>query len=131
MLHSCESKMTPFFSSHSQSCYRHSVADSPSSGTRLSLSVEAVSYMSTTSTPRHTCSLTSSQALASRLLPFNLSNRTLWTNMTLLSKVSYCHGLLSCDSRVHCLDSYRKQCVIDDETALLDVLDTAGQEEYR
>ncbi|KAI8366691.1 ras-like protein 3 [Radiomyces spectabilis] len=27
-------------------------------------------------------------------------------------------------------DSYRKQCVIDDETALLDVLDTAGQEEY-
>lgn len=28
------------------------------------------------------------------------------------------------------LDSYRKQCNIDDETALLDVLDTAGQEEY-
>jgi GTPase SAR1 family protein len=28
-------------------------------------------------------------------------------------------------------DSYRKQCVIDDEVALLDVLDTAGQEEYR
>src|ERR1700742_4813984 len=27
-------------------------------------------------------------------------------------------------------DSYRKQCQIDDETALLDVLDTAGQEEY-
>ncbi|KAI8901042.1 small GTPase superfamily [Globomyces pollinis-pini] len=27
-------------------------------------------------------------------------------------------------------DSYRKQCVIDNETALLDVLDTAGQEEY-
>jgi small GTP-binding protein len=27
-------------------------------------------------------------------------------------------------------DSYRKQCDIDDETALLDVLDTAGQEEY-
>ncbi|GAA5804851.1 ras-like protein 1 [Helicostylum pulchrum] len=27
-------------------------------------------------------------------------------------------------------DSYRKQCVIDSETALLDVLDTAGQEEY-
>ncbi|CAM0136252.1 Ras GTPase [Umbelopsis sp. WA50703] len=27
-------------------------------------------------------------------------------------------------------DSYRKQCVIDHETALLDVLDTAGQEEY-
>jgi GTPase KRas protein len=28
-------------------------------------------------------------------------------------------------------DSYRKQCVVDEETALLDVLDTAGQEEYR
>lgn len=27
-------------------------------------------------------------------------------------------------------DSYRKQTVIDDEVALLDVLDTAGQEEY-
>ncbi|CAO3612158.1 unnamed protein product [Cunninghamella echinulata] len=27
-------------------------------------------------------------------------------------------------------DSYRKQCIIDQETALLDVLDTAGQEEY-
>ncbi|KAH9855402.1 ras protein [Lenzites betulinus] len=27
-------------------------------------------------------------------------------------------------------DSYRKQCVIEDEVALLDVLDTAGQEEY-
>jgi GTPase KRas protein len=27
-------------------------------------------------------------------------------------------------------DSNRKQCIIDDEVALLDVLDTAGQEEY-
>lgn len=27
-------------------------------------------------------------------------------------------------------DSYRKQCHVDDEVALLDVLDTAGQEEY-
>lgn len=27
-------------------------------------------------------------------------------------------------------DSYRKQCVVDDQLALLDVLDTAGQEEY-
>ncbi|KNC98585.1 Ras-like protein [Spizellomyces punctatus DAOM BR117] len=27
-------------------------------------------------------------------------------------------------------DSYRKQCVVDEEVALLDVLDTAGQEEY-
>jgi GTPase KRas protein len=31
---------------------------------------------------------------------------------------------------VDVVDSYRKQCVIDDEVALLDVLDTAGQEEY-
>ncbi|GAA6003117.1 uncharacterized protein JCM10292_002875 [Rhodotorula paludigena] len=29
-----------------------------------------------------------------------------------------------------CRDSYRKQCMIDEEVALLDVLDTAGQEEY-
>lgn len=29
------------------------------------------------------------------------------------------------------IDSYRKQCLIDEEVALLDVLDTAGQEEYR
>lgn len=28
-------------------------------------------------------------------------------------------------------DSYRKQCVIDKEVALIDVLDTAGQEEYK
>lgn len=27
-------------------------------------------------------------------------------------------------------DSYRKQVIIDDETCLLDILDTAGQEEY-
>mmetsp|Transcript_23751 Transcript_23751/g.32408 ORF Transcript_23751/g.32408 Transcript_23751/m.32408 type:complete len:192 (-) Transcript_23751:11-586(-) len=27
-------------------------------------------------------------------------------------------------------DSYRKQCTIDDEICLLDILDTAGQEEY-
>jgi len=27
-------------------------------------------------------------------------------------------------------DSYRKQCVVDEEAALLDILDTAGQEEY-
>lgn len=36
-------------------------------------------------------------------------------------------------SRAHLIshaDSYRKQCVIDEEVALLDVLDTAGQEEY-
>lgn len=33
-------------------------------------------------------------------------------------------------ANVQVLDSYRKQCVIDEEVALLDVLDTAGQEEY-
>ena len=27
-------------------------------------------------------------------------------------------------------DSYRKQCVIDSEVVILDILDTAGQEEY-
>ncbi len=35
--------------------------------------------------------------------------------------------IAACSSRI---DSYRKQCVIDEEVALLDVLDTAGQEEY-
>jgi GTPase KRas protein len=34
------------------------------------------------------------------------------------------------ETRLTRADSYRKQCVIDDEVALLDVLDTAGQEEY-
>ena len=29
-----------------------------------------------------------------------------------------------------CIESYRKQCVIDDEVALVDVLETPGQEEY-
>ena len=28
-------------------------------------------------------------------------------------------------------DSYRKQCIIDNQVALLDILDTAGQEEYQ
>ena len=28
------------------------------------------------------------------------------------------------------IESYRKQCVIDDEVALVDVLETPGQEEY-
>jgi GTPase SAR1 family protein len=44
-------------------------------------------------------------------------------------------GNLSCDQPCpnppsQPADSYRKQCVIDEEVALLDVLDTAGQEEY-
>ena len=35
-------------------------------------------------------------------------------------------------SMTFCLeeDSYRKQCVIDDEVALLDILDIIGMEEY-
>lgn len=37
---------------------------------------------------------------------------------------------LSLTTGIHTTDSYRKQCVVDDEVALLDVLDTAGQEEY-
>ena len=36
-------------------------------------------------------------------------------------------SLLTTDCLV---DSYRKQCIIDDDVDLLDVLDTAGQEEY-
>ena len=53
-------------------------------------------------------------------------------NMTLRLKVR-----LTASSHLYLLhvtdlhpDSYRKQCMIDDEVALLDVLDTAGQEEY-
>jgi GTPase KRas protein len=38
-----------------------------------------------------------------------------------------CGPLLTTFLRV---DSYRKQCIVDEEVALLDVLDTAGQEEY-
>lgn len=38
---------------------------------------------------------------------------------------------LVCDGVFRCpTDSYRKQVTIDDETCLLDILDTAGQEEY-
>src|SRR5271154_2215237 len=37
---------------------------------------------------------------------------------------------MACNWTMLRVDSYRKQCVIDDEVALLDVLDTAGQEEY-
>ena len=37
---------------------------------------------------------------------------------------------LSLTMDIYTTDSYRKQCVVDDEVALLDVLDTAGQEEY-
>ena len=50
--------------------------------------------------------------------------RRLKVNLSLVSSSRYFQMLRSS------IDSYRKQCVIDDEVALLDVLDTAGQEEY-
>ena len=55
--------------------------------------------------------------------------------MTLLLKVITSKALsfastLETDASLSLADSYRKQCVIDGEVALLDVLDTAGQEEY-
>lgn len=37
----------------------------------------------------------------------------------------------SADMRSTYLDLYRKQCVIEGEDTLVDVLDTAGQEEFR
>lgn len=45
-----------------------------------------------------------------------------------ISYLSFTWAVICC----HILeDSYRKQVVIDGETCLLDILDTAGQEEYR
>lgn len=40
------------------------------------------------------------------------------------------HFVCSCQSATQFEDSYRKQMNIDDETCLLDILDTAGPEEY-
>jgi hypothetical protein len=72
-----------------------------------------------------------SQVSASRPSRFSLSNPTLWTSTIRLLKASCSTGtpLHRTNDPVN-PDSYRKQCVIDDEVALLDVLDTAGQEEY-
>lgn len=39
--------------------------------------------------------------------------------------------IVNCTYYIFLEDSYRKQVVIDGETCLLDILDTAGQEEYR
>jgi GTPase KRas len=50
--------------------------------------------------------------------------------MILLLKVRKAQVLSFTNLTLPFLDSYRKQCMIDDEVALLDVLDTAGQEEY-
>ena len=51
--------------------------------------------------------------------------------MTLPSRVCFDYDSFTGPFRADGIqDSYRKQCVIDDEVALLDVLDTAGQEEY-
>lgn len=47
-----------------------------------------------------------------------------WMNVTLKS-----HFVEEYDPTIE--DSYRKQCVIDDEVAVLDILDTAGQEVYQ
>jgi len=38
------------------------------------------------------------------------------------------HFVLQYDPTIE--DSYRKQCSVDEETCILDILDTAGQEEY-
>ena len=85
---------------------------------------------------RSRLSLLRCQVSANRPLLSNSSKATLWTSMILLSKVRISHNVylpLSFSQRSFSgmeTDSYRKQCVIDDEVALLDVLDTAGQEEY-
>ena len=72
------------------------------------------------------------QASESPPSPSSSYKATLWTNTTLPSKVRLTFTSFFPDSWVWHMttDSYRKQCVIDDEVALLDVLDTAGQEEY-
>lgn len=87
-------------------------------------------------------SLVHCQVSESLLSPSSLSRAISWTSMIPLSKVrattALSLSLLPCISErlsswscmVMATDSYRKQCVIDDEVALLDVLDTAGQEEY-
>ena len=46
------------------------------------------------------------------------------------SKLTWTYSNLARELILMTTDSYRKQCVIDEEVALLDVLDTAGQEEY-
>lgn len=53
------------------------------------------------------------------------------TNTIPRSKVRLTHfALYTKNPSNNYKDSYRKQCGIDGEVALLDVLDTAGQEEY-
>jgi len=75
------------------------------------------------------------QALESLHWPSSSSKVILSTNTTRRLKVNRKkRTCVSTSRRTDVLlskkDSYRKQCVIDDEVALLDVLDTAGQEEY-
>lgn len=63
-------------------------------------------------------------------LPFGLSQITFWRSTT---RRSVCIIELTTSFRFlsSCLeDSYRKSVVVDDQTALLDILDTAGQEEF-
>ncbi|KAI9713487.1 MAG: Ras GTPase [Bogoriella megaspora] len=68
--------------------------------------------------------LTISLDLSSIISYSNLSFQSIYGDLSANERISQ----LTQSSRKS--DSYRKQCVIDDEVALLDVLDTAGQEEY-
>ena len=74
------------------------------------------------------------EALESRVLQYNSYSHISSTSTIQQLKVSSPAFITQSDHiRLTVLtysDSYRKQCVIDDEVALLDVLDTAGQEEY-
>ena len=49
-----------------------------------------------------------------------------FTKLEYVSCISQSHFVEEYDPTIE--DSYRKQCVIDDEVAVLDILDTAGQE---
>lgn len=57
-----------------------------------------------------------------------LHSHMIWTDLTVCVRVYYSF-VDEYDPTIE--DSYRKQVVIDGETCLLDILDTAGQEEYR
>ena len=49
-------------------------------------------------------------------------------SLNALVQLSHCVGKMHVAPNAE--DSYRKQVTIDDETCILDILDTAGQEEY-
>mmetsp|Transcript_8826 Transcript_8826/g.14322 ORF Transcript_8826/g.14322 Transcript_8826/m.14322 type:complete len:82 (+) Transcript_8826:192-437(+) len=52
--------------------------------------------------------------------------------MSTIPPLKVCHNFATYDSNGMTLliDSYRKQAVIDNKVALLDILDTAGQDEF-